>query len=219
MSDIGDLRTVDQTIAAIRKVRGYPIPAPRYFNNGNSGRICLAIEAMKRHMADAGWQLQVGLEEAGYTLCGYNLPMDDIHVPRIIDRTNPGVVVVQDKREWECLTAGQWRSKHVGSTRFQDIDCLWDRNDIFKLTVLKDAHQRPGYHKASAIEIDCHAWIIYYHPRIVKRVAPYIRTKHCIRTYHSVDADSISEQFERLRRKKVGDPGRSDAAADGERQL
>lgn len=199
MPDVGPLRTVDQTIAALKKIRGAPIPAPRYTSNGKPERICLAIEAMKRHMADAGWQLQAGLEEAGYTLCGYNLSLDEINVPAILNKIDPGIVVVQDKREWECLTAGQWRSKHVGSTRFQDVDCLWDRNDIFKLTVLKDAHQSPGYHRASAVEIDCHAWIIYYHPRIVRRVAPYIRPKHCIRTYHSVDANSIPEYTDRER--------------------
>jgi len=160
------------------------LPAPNYYPNGNGGRIFLAVEAMKRHTADAGWQLTTGLNHAGYLLCGSDLTINEQDVTRIVESTNPGTVVVQDKREWEGKTARQRGNPRL---KFHNIQYLKTREDLFKLTVLKDAHQNPVYHKNSADEMGVHAWIIYYHPTIVKRVAPYIRLEHCIRTSHSID--------------------------------
>jgi hypothetical protein len=70
---------------------------------------------------------------------------------------------------------------------FENAPHLAGRDDIFKLTVLKDAHQRPEYHRGSAYEMGCHGWIIYYHPKIVQHLAPYVRPEHCLRTYHTID--------------------------------
>lgn len=159
----------------------------------------LAVEAMNRHTADAGAQLQWGLAEAGYTLCGYQLPIDMVQVPLILETLRPGIVVVQDKREWEGHTARQLTASYCKQMRFQAIEALIRRKDVFKLTVLKDAHGRPAYHRQSALEIDCHAWIIYYHPQIVKHVAPYVRIKDCIRTYHSVNSRDVPAYTDRGR--------------------
>jgi len=160
------------------------LSAPAYSSNGSGGRIALAVEAMKRHTADAGWQIMAGLNHAGYLLCGSDLTINEQDVPKIIAATDPGTVVIQDKREWEGKTARQRGNPRL---KFHNIDFLREKNGLFKVTVLKDAHQNPVYHRNSALEMGVHAWIIYYHPTIVKRVAPYIRLEHCIRTSHSVD--------------------------------
>jgi hypothetical protein len=62
---------------------------------------------------------------------------------------------------------------------------------VFTLTVLKDAHQRADYHRASAEAMGCHAWVVYYHPLVVWHLAPYVRPRHLVRTYHTVDSDAV----------------------------
>jgi hypothetical protein len=153
-------------------------------------------------MTDEGWQLFDGLEMgAGYTLAGYELDTYGGHggshtlsnltdVPKILEHTNPSVVVVQDKREYEGKTAGGERGFNTRE-KFTNVRALQDRRDIFKLTIVKDAQHDPEYHRESAIEIGAHAWLTYYHPSIVSFLAPYIREEHLIRIYHTVDKDKV----------------------------
>lgn len=145
--------------------------------------VALAVESMKYHMTDEGWQIMLGLESAGYTLCGRRCTVDEVDVPRLLGQILPGIVVVQDKREWDV----QPRDFRDTSARFTNVQELKSRPDVFKLTILKDSHQRPTYHRESADEIGCHAWIVYYHPTIVSHLAPYVRPEHLIRTYHTLD--------------------------------
>lgn len=160
-------------------------------------KVALAVSSMRDHMTDEGWQIMEGLEHAGYHLAGhglstfgalnYDLRRSDLtDVPEILRWTNPSVVVVQDKREWD--KSGDFRDQRA---YFHRISALAERDDIFKLTILKDAHQRPHYHRHSAEEMGAHGWIIYYHPRIVERVAPYVRLPHCVRTYHSINPQHL----------------------------
>lgn len=167
------------------------IPAPRYYESLHQNKIGLAVESMKRHMTDEGWQIFAGLESAGYTLCGHDLPFNSTFVPYICEHTNPGTLVLQDKREWDVrrVGRGQFRDPQARFVRFKHLK---NRNDIFKVTILKDAHHNNEYHRESADEIDCHAWIIYYHPEIVLRHAPYVRPRHLIRVYHTIDADIVT---------------------------
>lgn len=163
-------------------------------------RLALAVEHMRKHMTDEGWQLMQALEHAGYNLCGANLNHTNtnrsyyqgVNVSGMLNSHLgvPGVVVVQDKREWLGLTADRSMDSRA---KFRHVGILRERPDIFKLTVLKDAHQDPLFHEESAEEIDCHAWIVYYHPDTVCRLAPYVRRRHLIRTYHTVDADRVPE--------------------------
>src|SRR5690606_34111233 len=148
-------------------------------------RLALGVESMRRHMTDEGWQLFAGLGRAGYLLCGHDLPINRTDVRELLDEYGPSVVVLQDKREWEGLTADRSRDPRM---RFRRVNALMQRQDVFTLTVLKDAHARPEYHRESAREIGCHAWVVYYHPRIVAHLAPYVRERHLVRTYHTVDA-------------------------------
>ena len=186
-------RTINDVLGIVNTT----IPAPSYHNNGRCEGIFLGAECMKRHTADAGWQLTMGFKHVGYKLCGHNLSVNKTNVLTILEETDPAVVVVQDKREWECRTAGQQRSNEY---RFKNIEVLKEKSDLFKLTVLKDCHQNQEYHRKSAKEMDVHAWITYYHPRIVKYFAPYVREEHLMRTYHTVDRTVVPKYTPKNRR-------------------
>lgn len=184
------MRTVQQTITGLVTPPGFqPLPAPAYEPSSvYTTRVGLAVESMRHHMTDEGWQIFQGLQHAGYTLAGHNLPPNNLtDVRDIIQRLTPSTVVMQDKREWD-VSPRDFRDKRA---RFTSLEALKDNPSIFKLTILKDSHQRPNYHKESAQEINCHAWVIYYHPRIVQHLAPYVRPQHLVRTYHSVDASLL----------------------------
>lgn len=151
-------------------------------------RLALGVESMKRHMTDEGYQLFSGLESAGYIFAGYRCPVDSTDVASLVHDYDPEVVVLQDKREWEGLTADRSMDPDM---RFKSVTELARHSDIFKVTVLKDAQGNPPYHRQSAEEIGCHAWIVYYHPDIVTRLAPYVRRDHLVRTYHTIDKDLV----------------------------
>lgn len=190
------MRTVDDVVACLdfHDIRRLPKPpfSPNHFTN----KVACAVPSMKTHMSDEGWQLMQALESAGYTLRGYNLGGVDLRP--IIDSLNPGTVVMQDKREWDW-TCNKLAHRYE---KFNKVTHLRREHhpEIFKLTIVKDAHQRPEYHSHSAEEIDCHAWIIYYHPRIVTHLARYIRPEHAIRTYHSIDPALIPKRLDSLRK-------------------
>lgn len=180
------MRTIDSILGNLHSPRVDRLEAPEYCGTSSKG-IALAVESMRMHTTDEGWQVMAGLESAGYTLCGHQLTVNVTDVEAILRQTMPGVCVVQDKREWD-VQRGCFREPLA---RFERVDALRERPDIFKLTILKDSHQNPHYHRGSAEEIGCHAWITYYHPRVVRHLAPYIRPEHCVRTYHSLDSQLI----------------------------
>lgn len=181
------------------------LPTPAYGSDliiDERVRVGLAVESMRRHTTDEGWQLFAGLQHAGYRLAGFNIetPVKKAwqwspgtlrnltHVPSVLELLNPGVVVLQDKREWEGRTAG---CGFDSSERFTDVTALAQRPDVFKLTVLKDAQNNPDYHRQSAEEIGCHAWVVYYDPERVCQLAPFVRPQHVVRTYHTVDRELV----------------------------
>lgn len=179
------MRTIADTIRQLPSPAGFaPLPAPAYTRGSDGPSVMLAVESMKDHTTDEGWAIALALQYAGYQLAGFGLPHNCTHVPAILSSLNPSVVVVQDKREWDLNGPKDFREPRA---RFHGVEALRDRPDVFKLTILKDAHQRPDYHQQSAAEIGCHAVITYYHPQIVCHLAPYVRPEHLIRTYHTVD--------------------------------
>jgi hypothetical protein len=165
-----------------------PLPVPPYHAaRDRYSHIFLAYEPFQRHMTDEGNQLQIGLEHAGYSLWGRRYDNDETDVDWILTITQPQVCIVQDKREWDpaseaCLDK---------SAAFTACEALRDDPACFKLTILKDAHNDPAYHRAAAEEIGCHAWITYYHPEVVAAVAPYVRREHLIRTWHSLEPAAV----------------------------
>lgn len=159
---------------------------PSYQGSSTSG-VVLGVASMKHHMTDEGWQIQQGLYEAGYELCGFELPTNSVDIPHILKFLKPGIVVIQDKREWD-VQAGDFREARA---RFNRCEALAIRPDVFRMTIFKDTHQRPSYHHAAANEIGCHAWIVYYHPDIVKHLSGFTRRQHMVRTYHSLDPKCV----------------------------
>jgi hypothetical protein len=186
------VRDIAQTIEKLPTLKIPQLIAPAYVpETGSERNIALVVESMRRHMSDEGWQIMEGLEDAGYSLYGkgmegrYNLT----DVEQILIDANPSTLILQDKREWDVRT----RDFRDPEARFTHVGALAHREDIFKLTVLKDSHQQPYYHRESAVEIGCHAWIIYYHPQIVHHLASYTRPQHLIRTYHTIDPQIVPD--------------------------
>lgn len=192
--------TTENVIARLDKPAVERLPKPLYEPTNYIRRIALAVESMRRHMTDEGWQIMAGLEAAGYGLCGHNINHNETDVGMILYRNRPGTIVIQDKREWDGKTAGAGFDERE---RFTNYKCLRERHEVFKVTVLKDAQNNPPYHRESADEIGCHAWIVYYHPKIVAHVAPFVRPEHLIRTYHSLDAMSLPDWVPGRERRNV----------------
>ncbi len=155
-------------------------------------KLLLGVEAFARHMTDEGFQLQEGLRQAGYIAYGTRYPNGDTDVATILQKNKdnpPGVVFVQDKREWDPAKEGCFDK----AAAFHNVGKLTEDRRIFRVTVCKDAQQNPSYHAAFANDIGCHAWVIYYHPDSVCKLATYVRREHAIRTYHSVDPAVVPE--------------------------
>lgn len=182
--------TTAQRIANLAVERMHPLPAPDYTGSAcKQSRIFCGLESFARHMTNEGHQLQQGLALAGYELWGRHFDNDEADVAKIIDAADPAVVIMQDKREWDdspengcCLDRG---------VAFRNTEVLQCDSSIFRLTVCKDAHSDPVYHRQASMEIGAHAWIAYYHPDIVHHLAPWTRRKHIIRTWHSLDLRQI----------------------------
>lgn len=174
-----------------------PLPAPAYTGNSGLNRMALAVESMKDHMTDEGWQIMLGLRHAGYRLAGRGCEINCCNVESVVRNRNPNVVLVQDKREWDVSNMrGNFRDP---AARFVNYESLAERHDVFKLTILKDAHNSPTYHEQSAREMGVHAWVIYYNPQRVHQLASYTRPQHLIRTYHSVNADVVPDYSPKCR--------------------
>jgi hypothetical protein len=188
-----DLRTVEDVAGSLPMEQVGYLPAPLYTGKRGDSCVALAVSSMRRHTTDEGWQIMAGLEAAGYRLCGHGLSCGT-DVSRILEATRPDVVLMQDKREWD-VPPGNFRDPNA---RFHGVRALQQRSDIFKLTILKDAHARPWYHAESAEEIGCHAWVTYYATPIVCRSAQYVRPEHIVRTYHTLDPGIVPSFADRL---------------------
>jgi hypothetical protein len=176
-----------------------PLPVPLYFGlpHETRPRVMLGVEEMARHTSDEGAQLQWGLGYAGYLLTGYNFRRNETDVMAVIDDDDPGVVVVQDVREWQGRTAAR---RGITAASFRNTEYLRVNSDIFTLTVIKDAQNDPAYHADWSARMGVHAWITYYHPDIVCRLASHVRRQHMIRTVHTVDAAKVPPYTPRSRR-------------------
>lgn len=177
-------RTVADVIASLPEIPSQPLRCPE-FNPSADWTSCLAlgVASMREHMTDEGWQITHGLSQSGYQHCGYGLPVNETRIPILMPTLKPGTLLLQDKREW-APERQSFRDPHA---KFRGVETLPQYEHTFRLTILKDAQQRPAWHATAAVEMGCHAWVIYYHPRIVSRLAPYTRRQHLIRTYHTLD--------------------------------
>ena len=191
------MRTVADVVAATAR-QGSPLPAPEYDNDPPGGsvarherdhvrpRFAFMVESMRTHMTDEGYQLALALGAGGYRLFGHGFNGCG-DVAKAL-RYDPSVVVVQDKREWIGRTAGPGFDHRES---FLHADELRRRPDVFRLTVLKDAHADATLHTEAANEIGSHGWVVYYHPDVVAAQAPFVRREHLVRTWHSVDPAAV----------------------------
>lgn len=155
-------------------------------------RIFLSVESFRRHMTDEGWQIQAGMEAAGYQLWGHGLPASgskagETDVAAILAATHPTTAIIQDPREWDASTDNCFDKR----AQFHNAEILGQRPDIFKVGILKDAHRSGAYYREAWEKMGCHAWIVYYHPDLVAAMAPWARKEHFIRTYHTVDGGDV----------------------------
>lgn len=184
--------TVADLLKTLPKGSGTLLPRPKYEPRESiKTRIGLAVASMRDHMTDEGWQIFDGLQQQGYTLYGSGLPKpyDLTNVMEILESTDPDVVFLQDKREWDT-NPGDFRDSTAFFLRSQFLKEL---HQVFRITILKDAHQRNAYHREAASDIGCHKWVTYYHPEIVKHLAPYVRSEDLIRTYHTLDPVAVPD--------------------------
>lgn len=173
------------------------LPAPTFEPNGNDRKVLLGMASFQNHMSSEGWQLQEGLIQAGYEPCGAGYEGRETDVFRILQEKQPGTVVVQDKREWDPKLLG--KGSFSKGEQFTNCEFLASQPRVFRVTVLKDSHKNPRYHRQAALEIGCHAWICYYHPRLVKHFSGFVREEHLIRTYHTIDPSKVPVYRDRKR--------------------
>jgi hypothetical protein len=179
--------TVHQRIAALPYLGTTPLPAPSHsIDLDPPGRVLLGVEAFERYMTDEDQQLQDGMGLAGYSVCGRNLPHDHTDVRWIVEDFEAGVLVIPDRREWAGDSAIP-----QGNIAFTGLDAVAKDSSLFRVGIHKDAHQDPDKYRDFYAAANCHAWIVYYHPEIVCRLAPFIRPEHVIRTWHSVNPEDV----------------------------
>lgn len=181
------MRTVQDTIAKLPPGKGSELCRPDYRPSDRTEKLVLGVSSMKDHMTDEGWQITHGLSLNGYRHCGFGLDEPETNVRRLLQKYSPDTLVIQDIREWD-VKRGDFRQVEA---RFIDVAAMAADPEVFRLTILKDSHQQPYYHRQAAEDMGCHAWIVYYNPRIVKHLAPYVRTEHLVRTTHSIDSELI----------------------------
>lgn len=148
-----------------------------------SDRIGLAVESGRYHTTNESWQIFAGLYLNGYELYGYGLPNSDTDIRKILQREEPRIIVVQDRREWDYK--GDFREPRAQFVNYQylrDYPC-------FKATILKDAQQNPAATSGWAKEMGIDAHIIYYDEAIVRKMNPWLGP--VIRTWHTIDKDTV----------------------------
>lgn len=188
--------TVQERISALRRRLPTGIGAldpPLYSSPPGSHRlrrVFFAFAGFSSHMTDEGWQLQLGLNQAGYDLVGKGFTHQATDVSAEVDRDRPSVAIVQDKREWDDQESAACLNRGLS---FHNFERMASDDRVFRVTVCKDAQANPPYHRAASAELAAHAWICYYHPDMVATLAPYVRREHLVRTWHSVNPSDVPE--------------------------
>lgn len=188
---IQSVRTIDEVIANLGAIRCERLPVPNYVYSADGPSVALALKSFERHMTDEGHQLQCGWENSGVELYGRHYPFGRgiTDANSIVDGSQASVCIVQDRREWDRKRPSCF-DRQAG---FCNTRMLRGRSSLFRVTVCKDAHGDPEWTRTSHRNLAPHAWLIYYHPRIVCHLAGWLRPEHCIRVYHTVDKYAVPE--------------------------
>lgn len=194
MSDSVPPWTIDEMMERwghVEKVERLPAPPYQPDCRAHSVDCMLSIRSLESHMSDEGWQLQQSLWFNGYRQFyadQTSVGIDYSDVENILALNDPvRTLFIQDRREWDRRNSACFDA----SAQFSNVGHLASRPDIFKVTVLKDAQHDLHFHRDSAAEMGIHAWVHYYHPRIVSSLSSYVRPEHMIRTWHTIDKRSV----------------------------
>jgi hypothetical protein len=156
------------------------------------------------HMTSEGFELFQALGSNGYLLGGNGFEINSSDYSRILKEYTslrkhiPGTVVINDKREWRRES-----NRNNPDAFFTHLDKLKESTSTFKVNIVKDAQGDRDMHQFSVDEVGAHAWIIYYNPKIVTYLAPYLRPQHLIRTYHTVNPKDVPEFKSSERKNKA----------------
>src|SRR5206468_1490624 len=108
-------------------------------------------------------------------------------VVTLLNQHNPGIVLVQDFRDWDRNNpGGSFGNRQL---HFDRIECLSGEHDIFKIGLVKDAGSMIEYQCMAISTIGADAVVVYYHPKSVLAQSGWLKGMQLIRTYHSIDAD------------------------------
>src|ERR1700735_4435540 len=77
-------------------------PAPKYISkeSNNSCKIAFAVENMRQHMSQEGWEVMLSLQANGWLLAGKNCPINCTDIKAVVEEYKPSTVLMQDCREW-----------------------------------------------------------------------------------------------------------------------
>lgn len=150
------------------------------------------------HTSDEGQQLQQGLVEAGWEICGAGYGDGCRDVPTLLERHKPDAIFVQDVRDWLPTSNISFR-KDIG---FEGIEAIGE-SDIPAYTVLKDAWGWLPEQSKLASDIKAAGLAVYYHPNVVRHVAEWTDDYRLLRIYHSVDADLIRSLPQQERKRAI----------------
>lgn len=148
--------------------------------------LLLANIDYKKHTSTEGEELQAGLAQHGWLLAGHGYGDNCKHIPTLIDRHKPRIVLSHDQCDWHSDYPGCFDPV----VSFTGIECLAQRDDIFKAVIVKDASTMLDDPKRTlALKIKANATVLYYHERSAFNLAPWLLKYKRVRTYHSIDRD------------------------------
>lgn len=149
--------------------------------------VLLGLKDYENHMTDEGHQLQSGLALAGFELWGRGFENDETDCRAILEQTNPDVVVMIDRREWDPKMRGAFDK----NAEYKNVEYLAAQANVCRITVCKDAASILDYQRNWARQFRADGFICYYHPECVMREATWVRPDQIIRTYHSIDSHRV----------------------------
>jgi len=133
--------------------------------------------------------LQEGLDKAGYAQAGRGAIFDDVDLVKLTDELRPEVLLMQERMYWKThrhydCPADAW---------FTGVLEVGRKPDLFRAVVYRDVchclYDNHLYH----VEFNPHAYVVYYHPWIVRKLCPWILTEQMVRTHHSINPDDVPE--------------------------
>jgi len=167
-----------------------PWPKPPLGTDRTAGPLAfLALHDFKKHMTDESWQIQIGLEAAGFRLFGKGFADNQTDARRILQDFQPKTAIIADPREWEPSRPGCFDK----TAAFTGLATLRETSDVFRVTIVKDMwYDNKWSHNAHA-QLEPHLYLHYYRWDMVQRFRPWIRPEQALRIWHPIDRSAVPE--------------------------